>query len=272
MMFGDRRRATCQALAVEPVGMLAALVAAQLSGCGPVGGDPVQTETVLNRTEQSAHFVFHYAPGDSVDVPHTEAFYAWISEQLSVDVETRIQYYKFKDRQQKLELTGYDGNGIALPSINTVYTIWPWESHEVTHLLTYRIGAPAALFVEGIAVATSTDPLDGFYTPHWNRMPVHRCAKDFLSAGKLPSLAGIVETDAFRYADPDITYPTAGSFVEYLIEQYGIQKVLHLFPGASSQDSLAVASARFQQVFGISLETAEQDWLTFLRSTTDFGV
>jgi hypothetical protein len=266
-MFSDYRNKTCQAFIVGPAEVLATLVTTLLSSCCPPNATP-GPESVLTQTQQSAHFVFHYAPGDRIDVPRTEAFYTWISWQLSVDLGTRIQYFKFKDKQQKQSLTGLRGNANADPSLDTVYTIWPWETHEITHLLTARIGYPTDFFNEGIAVANQVDPLDDSYTPLWNSNSVHRCANDFLAAGALPSLASIVETTAFRAADPDITYPTAGSFVEYLIEQNGMQQVLQLFPGVSWQDSLAAAGARFQQVFGISLEQAEQAWHAVLQQYT----
>jgi hypothetical protein len=152
---------------------------------------------------------------------------------------------KFENVQQKQSLTGEGGNGNADASADSIYTIWPSDNHETTHILTYRIGYPTAFFNEGIAVANEVDPLDNSYTPMWHGTPVHECAKQLLAAGTLPALADIVETNAFWAADQNITYPAAGSFIEYLTEQYGLQKVLQLFPGASYQDSLAVASARF---------------------------
>jgi hypothetical protein len=266
-MIGKPARAARRTFLLGPLGFLAAL----LSGCSPAATDEppssagMDISSELTETQQSEHFEFYYSPGDKVDVARTEAFYAWISGQLAVELETRIQYLKFRNKQQKQSLTGYGGNAEAYPSVNIVSTIWSWDNHEITHVLTYRIGEPTALFNEGIAVANQVSPSDNSTTPTWNMIPLHRCAQDLLASGKLPSLAGLVETDAFRAADPDVTYPTVGSFVEYLIEQYGLPRVLQLFPGATPLDSATVVGARFQQVFGIPFSTAEQDWLAFLQ-------
>ncbi len=245
---------------------LLALGAAVLLGCGPSGGpsDWAGAEAVLTETEQSPHFVFRYAPGDRVDVPYTEAFYAWVSGRLSVDLESRIQYLKFQSAEQQQSLTGYAGNALAFPWADTICTIWPRDNHEITHVLTYRLGAPTDLFNEGMAVANQVDPLHDSYTPVWNVTAVHSCAKDLLLAGQLPTLASIGEMNAFRAADPNLAYPAAGSFVEHLLEQYGMAATLRLFTETSWQDAWDATSIGFERVFGISPETAEQDWRAFL--------
>jgi hypothetical protein len=249
------------AFVCKSVGILAALGVPLLSGCYP---DDIQIEHVLTQTEVSEHFVFHYAPGDRVDAPRVEAFYAWIAERLSVDLEKPVQFFKFENNEQKRFLTGSGGNGHADPATNSVYTIWTWDNHEVTHLFSHRLGTPTAFLNEGLAVANQVDPLNNGFTPMWGLLSVHGCAADLFAAGELSSWASVGESEPFRKADPHYTYPSAGSFVEHLTQQYGIESVLQLFSGARYHDSLSTTSARFQRVYGFSLETAEQDWHAFL--------
>jgi hypothetical protein len=238
------------------------VVAALLCGCYPT---PIDLEAVLTQTERSEHFVFHYAPGDGVDVARAEAFYAWISARLALDLDHPIQFYKFQNTEQKVSLTSDGGNARAYPDTNSVCTIWTWDNHEVTHLLTYRLGTAVALFNEGIAVANQVDPLDNSYTPYWSVLPLRDTARDLLGADEVPALASILDSDDFRAADANITYVVAGSFVEYLLEQYGVQTVLGLLPGASHHERPAAAAARFERVFGITLDTAEQAWRASLQ-------
>ncbi len=241
------------------------LVVSSLLSCGPTGGDvpPSGIEAELTQTTSTEHFDFHYVPGDSVDAPRTEAFYAWISQRLSIVLPAKIQYYKFSGLAQKQRLTGIGGYGHAKPWSYGVFTVWPWDNHEITHVFTYRVGYPPDLFNEGMAVANQVDPLANSYTPTWNMVPLHTCAAGLLAAGKLPAFSDVLGTDAFRAVDSNVTYPMAGSFVEYLIEQYSVPLVLQLFP-AKWNDAGDVTRARFEQLFGASLESAERDWHSWL--------
>lgn len=243
------------------------LASTLLTTCG--GNGPPKINSVLSQTQTSAHYVYHYTPGDNVSPEYQEAFYSWISGQLSVDLEQQIQYYKFTDVTQKQQLTGQGGNGDADPSTDSIYTIWPDDNHETTHLLTATIGTPTPFFNEGIAVANQTDPLDKIYTPNWNGYSPHHWAQAYLKAGTLPALSGLLEMNAFSAFDPNMSYPIAGSFMRYLIDTYGMNTVLKLFAGASYSDSPSTTMARFEQVIGNSFTDTEQDWHLFLQQYKD---
>ena len=233
-----------------------------LAACG--GRSTPSLTSVLTETQASAHYIYHYTPGDSVNPIYQEAFYTWDSAQLSVNLGQKIQYYKFTDANQKQQLTGMEGTGNADPSTDSIYTIWPKDNHETTHLLTATIGMPTPFINEGMAVANQTDPLDKIYTPNWNGNSPHYWAKQYLQAGQLPALSGLLDKTAFEAFDPNMSYPIAGSFLRYLIDTYGMTAVLKLFPGASSSDSPSTTISRFQDVFGKSFTGAEQDWHAFL--------
>jgi hypothetical protein len=233
-----------------------------LAACG--GGSTPSLTGVLKETQTSAHYIYHYTPGDSVNPIYQEAFYNWDSAQLSVNLEEKIQYYKFTDANQKQQLTGVGGNAYSDTSTNSVFTIWPTDNHETTHLLTATIGMPTPFINEGMAVANQTDPLDKIYTPNWNGNSPHYWAKQYLQAGQLPALSSLLDESAFEAFDPNMSYPIAGSFIRYLIDTYGMAAVLKLFPGASYSDSPSTTMSRFQEVFGKSFTSAEQDWHAFL--------
>jgi hypothetical protein len=233
-----------------------------LASCGGVSRPSLTS--VLTETQTSAHYIYHYTPGDSVNPTFQEAFYGWDSAQLSVSLGQKIQYYKFTDASQKQQLTGMVGNGNADPSTDSIYTIWPDDNHETTHLLTATIGIPTPFINEGMAVANQTDPLDKIYSPNWNGYSPHHWSKQYLQAGQLPALSSLLDQDTFEAFDSNMSYPIAGSFVRYLIDTYGISAVLKLFPGASYSDSPATTMSRFQDVFGKSFTDAEQDWHAFL--------
>ncbi len=240
-------------------------VTALSSGCGSSGGPPPSPSSELTQTQESTHFTFHYSPGDSTDAARAEAFYVWASTQLSVSPSGKIQYYKFRDVAQKQRLTGRGGNAEADLNKYQINTIWPWDNHEVTHLLSAPLGMPPPLFEEGLAVSMQTDPLNNFYTPTWSGKTPDAWAKQYLLQGTLFQVTNVVEAGAFVSQDANTSYPSAGSFVGFLVSQYGLPRVLQFFSSAHQNDSAAVSITRFQQVFGKSLSEVEQDWHSYLQ-------
>jgi hypothetical protein len=241
----------------------AILVSAMFNSCGGSSSSS-SILSVLTQTQTSTYYTYHFSPGDSVDAAFNDAFYAWDSAQLGVKLSAKIQYYKFTDVSQKQKLTGISGNAYSDPATFSVYTIWPIDNHETTHVLTAVIGTPTPFFNEGMAVANQTDPLDGIYTPDWNGHSPHYWAKQYLQQGTLPALSSILDESSFEAMDPSTSYPIAGSFVRYLIDTTSLAAVLKMFAGASYNDPAATTEARFQQVFGAQLTTLEQNWHAFL--------
>jgi len=243
--------------------VLAAVAAACGGGQAPLPSTTQITQQ-LSSTTQSAHYNFHMSPGDSVDTQRQEAYHAWIAGQLGINPSRTVEYYKYRDAAQKQAITGRAGNAFADNATFSIHTIWNWDNHEVTHLLTTMNGLPPSLFTEGIAVAYQMDPQAGDFVAKWSSVPIHTRAKSFMQQGTLPSLDIIVESIPFSNVDPNITYPSAGSFVRYLIDRDGLAKMLQMFPGATHQEPKSTTLARFQQIYNESLTQAEQEWHTFL--------
>ena len=88
------------------------------------------------------------------------------------------------------QMTAKVTNGWADPATFAVHPIWPWDNHEVVHVITALFGRPSDFFNEGIAVAMSVDQ-----NGRWES------ALTFRSHGELPRLSDMVETDAFRRLD-----------------------------------------------------------------------
>lgn len=199
-----------------------------------------------------------------MNAAYDDAFCAWISAQVGVKLSGKIQYYKFKDAAQLSQLTGNSVNGYSNPANQEIYSVWPADNHETTHVFTAFLGTPPPFFNEGMAVANQTDPLAGVYTPSWNGLGPHFWAKQLLQQGIMPSISGVIDQKGFSALDPNATYPMAGSFVRYLIDTTSMATVLKLFPGASYSDSAATTEARFQAIFDEPLTTTEQNWHAFL--------
>jgi hypothetical protein len=210
------------------------------------------------------HYVFRFSAGDSVDANRQEPYHEWVVARLGVSLDRRIAYYKYRDRGQMSEVTGQDTNGWADPPAFAVHTIWPWDNHEVVHVMTALVGRPTDFFNEGIAVAMSVDLQGGSLDPIWQSRTVHTWSSTFRAQGSLPRIADIVETGAFRQLDANRSYPIAGSFVSFLIESRGMEQTRQFFRNGSRDSRRSDIERQFSAAFQLTLADAETQWLEFL--------
>ena len=232
-----------------------------------VTGPTSVTGSPLTASQESEHFSYRYAPGDVVMPERQEAHHAWALERLGLTVQPKITYHKYRDRAQLGAATGFVTNGTADVARFAVHTLWSFDNHEPIHVYTAAFGTPPALFNEGIAVALQTDPLVGDFDPKFNGQRLHAAAAAYRRQRQLPTLDQIIETSGFRaHPDPTLVYRQAGSFMMYLIEHEGLERVKAFFRASHWQDKRPVIHERFRATFTESLADAERAWLEVLES------
>jgi hypothetical protein len=164
------------------------------------------------------------------------------------------------------QITGMSANGWADPPSFSVHTIFPWQGHEVVHVLTALVGRPSDFFNEGIAVSMQVDPSSSDPAQAlWNGQPLDVIASTALAQGRLPHVQNMAETASFRVI-PDVDgYPWAGSFLQLLVTKYGMTQTLDFFRGGGGRDeSLSTIMSRFEQVYGVSIADADLAWRAYL--------
>ena len=238
-----------------------------LSGCGDSPTAPAVSAPALTQVSSSAHYIFRYAPGDSVDVAWQEQYFDWVIAALELAPPPPLEYHKYRDRAHLKALTGRETNGFAEPGTTRFHTIWPIDNHEGVHtLVLLQIGHPPALFNEGVAVAHSTNLARGWMVPRWSGTEVHALAKNYDATGQLPAVSALLSSTGFFRFDTNITYPCAGSFVRYLIDTHGLASFKNYVRGATFEDSIATTESRFQSVYGRPLESTWDEWRAWLRT------
>lgn len=224
----------------------------------------------LPLASSSAHYEYHFAPGDTVDAGWQERYHEWATARLGVQLPRKVGYYKYQSRQEMGDHTGrYNTNGFADVARFEIHVLEPTDNHEVVHLLMSVIGNSSALFSEGVAVAFQTDPANGVFESRFNREEVHHAARRYLDSGELIlPLDRIIETNGFRaITDSVLSYREAGSFVRFLIDRYGLDRFLAFYRSGLMPDSAkAVIKARFQNTIGVTFDEAEAAWLDMLRA------
>ncbi len=247
---------------IASIFVIVAFLACGKHDVSPTG--PSSTAPLAETLEASA-YVFHFSTGDAVDSIWQQAYYEWAVVALDVRVPQRVSYNKYRNRTQMGDLTGrYNTNGYAEPAAFTVHTIWPTDNHEVIHVYSALFGSAVALFNEGLAVAHQTDPLQGDFTPRWNGTDVHDWAKNFRRQGTLVPLDRLLASSDFRLVDPNVTYPEAGSFVRFVLDAYGLDRVKQFFRAGNLSDTDDSVRRQFLAVYGRSIADVERDWWAML--------
>src|SRR6476661_3871816 len=215
---------------VRPADRLAcAVLLLAMAACGGSGSPTSPSLQPLPVVAETPNFRYHYVAGDSVDAAWQEAYHSWAIAKLGVQVPRKIDYYKYRSRQDMGDHTGkYNTNGFADPATFEIHTLWATDNHEVVHIYTALVGRPSDFFNEGIAVAFQTDPAAGNFESVFNGQQVHQACQQYLQLGTLVvPLDRVVQTADFRaISDQVLSYREAGSFVRFAIDSYGTDRVL----------------------------------------------
>jgi len=237
-----------------------------VAGCGG-SSSPTEPATPgsdeLTQTLEAQSTVFHFSVGDGVDTESQEAYNSWIEAELGVQLPGKLQYFKYRNQGHMQRLTGRAANGFAEPDALEVHSIFLWHGHETAHVYSAVVGRPSDFFNEGLAVALSVDPAAGNFSPTYSGSEsVHDWCRR--SASQLLPLGDLVTTDDFRAVSEAIGYQQAGSFLDFLLEEFGSQAVNEFFAGGSRGDSRVRIESAFRSSFGLELAQAEQRWRRFL--------
>lgn len=245
-------------------GLLLLGVLVPIAGCGD---QPLAPEDELVLYDESQHFIYYVAPGDGVDPDFQERHYPWATARLELSYPARIEYRKYRDREHMKRVTGRETNGFAEPARGRFHTIGPIDNHEYIHVVFVAlVGDSPGLFNEGVAVAHHGASVDGEFDgdPNWSGTSVHELARGFRNAGTLPELAELAVDREWQEHDPEMTYPVAGSFVRFLIDETGIDAFKDYVARAGRNDDFETISADFLAVYGESLDVWWERWLAFL--------
>lgn len=179
-----------------------------------------------------------------------------LSQQLQLKPQ-HFTIYLFADAEEKKRLTGAGNTLIGNPIHRELFLLetgFPDSSllHEMTHVVAADIGIPwlglgrSPLLMEGLAVYVSRQSLE----PRLEQQ-----AKAILSATALPLNRWAQGIGFFQY-HAQMSYPLAGAFVGYLIEQYGLVKFKELY-----------RTNNYIQVYGMTIVHLLSRWQASLATT-----
>jgi len=168
----------------------------------------------------------------------------------------------YGDAAEKLRLVGAEHTQFAKPwrrevHVNDALFPHPVVKHELVHAMAAPFGAtpfgvtahlggflPIAGVIEGLAVAAD-DPLE--------ELTLHEWAAGMKQQALLPDVRSLMRLDGFYDAPPARAYATVGSFMRWLGETQGGDKLRAVY-----------ARGDFEGVYGKPLDALAADWEKFL--------
>ena len=241
------------------------LVAMAATRCGESPTAPSSTAQTLPTMSETTHYVFRASDGDTINTEWQERYHAWVTATLGVVARQKILYNKYTSRAHMQATIGVGNtNAFADPAAYAIHTLWPTDNHEVVHLLTSTWGSPGALVNEGMAVAFQIDPARDLI-PRWSGTPLHDLTRQFRQQGRFVPLATLAETASWRSQDSNVAYPESGSFMRWLIDEYGLDRIRGLYSRAAGPNETAAGVREtFAAVYGQSLDDLERAWIASL--------
>ena len=225
----------------------------------------------LKLQSSSGHYNYFYLPDDAIvlDTIWMESHYNWVKSMLGLEESPILNYYKYKDRHHLTNSTGRNTNGFAEIGTLNFHSVWHPEGHENVHVMVLNEwGHPPALFTEGLAVALAPQAIYGsrnfIAEPTWNGQNLDDIASSLLQQQKVPELEILLESNSFHAVGTDISYPVAGSFIRYLMNEYQNENLKEVFKNTSFSDSAQNLISVFIQAYGKELSVCWGEWQQYL--------
>jgi hypothetical protein len=219
---------------------------------------------------ESQHFQFHYMPGTAAERDLSqlstlaEASLRDIDAELGMNFDGRMSIY-FVPRVFWQGGATYGDKVQLISYLDRNYTgvqTWSYFTHEGTHALAQDLiqpkeegqGGPDGVLIEGLAVWAS----GGHYRPE----PIDAWAAVVAGSDRFIPLAEL-RAGPFYDFQHEISYLEAGSFVKFLIEQYGLDRFKELYGQATGDASHDDALVHL--LYDRGYAELEDEWLAYLQ-------
>jgi len=222
-----------------------------------------------NRFErfESEHFIFFFHKGSPAErdiskiAERREEAYRKIADILDVKVQNKIRCFLFPSAREKTFYTGHIGAGFA--QNQTIIEIYNDEIrdhyHELTHIVAAKLNQNAPpLLSEGLAV---------YITSRMEKHPLDEKVKLFKEKDELIPITKLLRFEEIgsEASKPLISYPESGSFVKYLIEEYGLEKFKQIYSKTTKGLERSKYNEKvFLKVYGKDINHLAKEWLNSL--------
>ncbi len=217
----------------------------------------------LPKTVVSNSFDIHFNEKHTSDeLEYSALIHEYYLDQLNIYLENnnreKIDSYIFENREQKRTLFGSGNADVAKPWLRQIYlNETNYEStvkHELAHIILSKYGTPPFKIAAGLNPAL-TEGVAMALENNYNGYPLHYMAKLAEISDYKADLTKIFSGLKFFSITSSTSYIKSGSFIKFLIENYGIKKAKKLYNTGS-----------FEEVYGKKLSTLSQEYNEFLKN------
>lgn len=246
-----------------PLGSTQARIGCVLTCSGTSWFDDIELlegDTITWNKLVSERLIYYYTkepPPENV-VTINDAYVVAIESMLEVQHPQKIRFYKYESKEHKRSITGKPSR--AHHEGDDVHSITWDRRHDMVHVLMNPVGRSLPLMEEGIVYYALATLLN---------KDVHRSAIGMEKAGMLLPISKMLNPATNRRIPQSVSDTHAGSFVSFLIEQWGIKSFKKLYPYTLSKYEKQDFTQRFLQIYGLNLDEAEIAWKQYLDSKAE---
>ena len=200
---------------------------------------------------------FEERPFPPEDMKRESELIEGIAKDLGIKkIEGRINYYLYPDEETFMKILDRPKYRTAARwDRKELHDVKSFNDHEIIHLILYDLGFPPIGVSKGFVF---------YYRAKYNGWDMHVRSKRFLLAQQIPALYKTINPDKWRLADASVVVPAWASFVEYLIDKYGLDKFKELYSVTSGMTEEGPFSTRFKDVYGIEFQDADRAWRLYI--------
>lgn len=238
---------------------------------------PAEIQAALGGRVETEHFVIHYAKSPEVErdialvAADHELRYAQVVAQIGAAPPGKLRSYVFASRDQKARWIGARDVEMAKPWRREIYLehrAFPHGSlrHEIAHAVASAFGDPmfgvAARDVAGLPLRISPGLIEGLavaldWPAGYERLTPHEAVRAMQAMGLTPSIRELLSL-RFLTVSSARSYTTAGSFLRFLLDRYGAERVRALYRSGGD----------FDGVYGKSIGALEAEWRAMIATIT----
>jgi tetratricopeptide (TPR) repeat protein len=184
-----------------------------------------------------------------------------LHRKLGMEQFPPIHSYVYTNATMKGSLLGGHNTMFAKPWLGEIHIHGLQVPHDVVaHELVHAVAAPLGTSFLQITTRNLIIPnmglIEGFaeaFTTARGKLGLHEFARSMRDLKLTPKIQNLLSAEDFWRQSPARAYTVVGSFVRYLLEQYGAEPVKKLY-----------AHADFSEVFNKDLAALVKEWNAFL--------
>ncbi len=213
------------------------------------------------KVKESNNYKFHYLDGSLAEkeidliIEEQESVLEDLEKFFNLKVPFKIQYFLLNNYKQISYYYGEDVeyNGFAMFP-DKVYALYNEEvkcigHHEDAHIVSNLIGRPPSFIEEGIAM---------YFDKTWWGKENNWWVIKYLQEGSYINITELMYDENKLYLNAKITYPIAGAFTKFLIDQYGKKNYIKLYKNNIINDEV------FISIYGKTLVQLEECFLRYI--------